>query len=304
MSESTLTIEVYQQGALGTVLAVTPGDADGHVVTVLGYAAELDGGEGFAWWDADSTAPADNIDIWGSGTGRWIRLPIGAGTPGITALTGDVTATGPGSVAATIANGSVTTAKLHASVQAALVDERTPLDDSVTAAKIDATDAPAIRAVLDLDSAYTASVDSGITVQPADHQLINIVALTDITGLSFPVVAGHMYQFEFQIKYSVTNVNFGAMFTANGPAFAAGDLAISIEYTNAVTSRAVQNGIATWDTVTGVSASSSLDSNIVIVRGFVTPTASDDVVGRFRCESNITDLTAKKGSFVTWRKLT
>jgi hypothetical protein len=48
---------------------------------------------------------------WDSTNQKWVALPPGASTA-ITAITGDVTASGTGSVTATIANGAVTTAKL------------------------------------------------------------------------------------------------------------------------------------------------------------------------------------------------
>jgi uncharacterized protein DUF5907 len=60
--------------------------------------------------------------MWNFGGAAWVKIAEGGSVNAITALTGDVTATGPGSVAATIANNAVTTAKI--------------LDDNVTLAKV------------------------------------------------------------------------------------------------------------------------------------------------------------------------
>ncbi|HRQ61912.1 MAG TPA: hypothetical protein PLO23_10470, partial [Alphaproteobacteria bacterium] len=50
--------------------------------------------------------------FWGCSTGGWVNIGTFGGGGGITALTGEVTASGSGSVAATIANSVVTNAKM------------------------------------------------------------------------------------------------------------------------------------------------------------------------------------------------
>lgn len=70
----TVTIAGTTASRLSTTLAANPGTTDGQVVVITGRSAVGDGGEGLAVWDADSVATADNATVWGSGTGRWIRV--------------------------------------------------------------------------------------------------------------------------------------------------------------------------------------------------------------------------------------
>jgi hypothetical protein len=59
---------------LSAELAALAGTTDGQAVIIKGRSAVGDGGEGVAVWDADSVETADNATVWGSGTGRWIRV--------------------------------------------------------------------------------------------------------------------------------------------------------------------------------------------------------------------------------------
>lgn len=77
-------------------------------------------GTAAAWTSADPTLAEGQVGIetdtnkfkFGDGVTSWISLPYVGTSGGITALTGDVTANGPGSAAATIASDAVTNAKL------------------------------------------------------------------------------------------------------------------------------------------------------------------------------------------------
>ncbi|MGE3681824.1 MAG: beta strand repeat-containing protein [Bdellovibrionales bacterium] len=61
--------------------------------------------------DVASTVPNDGeVLTWDSGTSMWV--PAAAGGSGITALTGDISASGTGSVTTTLSNSSVTSAKI------------------------------------------------------------------------------------------------------------------------------------------------------------------------------------------------
>ena len=74
-----------------------------------------------AFIQTDSTGDGEGVYVDDGVSGVWIQkasLGSGAGSA-ITALTGDVTATGPGSAAATIANSAVTNAKVATGIDAA-----------------------------------------------------------------------------------------------------------------------------------------------------------------------------------------
>lgn len=73
---------------------------------------------GYFWFETDT----GDFYGWNTGGAAWVKIAEATSVNAITALTGDVTAAGPGSVAATIAANAVTTAKI--------------LDDNVTLAKI------------------------------------------------------------------------------------------------------------------------------------------------------------------------
>lgn len=63
---------------------------------------------GYFWFETDT----GDFYGWDIGGAAWVKIAEATSVSAITALTGDVTATGPGSVAATIANNAVTLAKL------------------------------------------------------------------------------------------------------------------------------------------------------------------------------------------------
>jgi len=122
-NRNTATWDIQGQGidntSGGTPPAYTPGQTDSKFAINNANPPELYAWTGSAWAKVGGTVQTiDTFSVSGqtlsvslSSDGqpaRTVTLPAG----GITALTGDVTATGPGSVAATIANGAVTAAKL------------------------------------------------------------------------------------------------------------------------------------------------------------------------------------------------
>lgn len=64
---------------------------------------------GYFWFETDT----GDFYGWDTGGAAWVKIAEATSVNAITALTGDVTATGPGSVAATIANDAVTFAKMQ-----------------------------------------------------------------------------------------------------------------------------------------------------------------------------------------------
>lgn len=81
--------------------------------------------------DCSTAATCFYIKTSGAGNTGWSAVDPTASGGGITALTGDVTATGPGSAAATIANGAVTNAKL-ANPSISIAGTSTSLGGSIT----------------------------------------------------------------------------------------------------------------------------------------------------------------------------
>ena len=154
----------------------------------------------------------------------------------ISALTGDVTASGPGSVAATIASGAVTSGKLAASA----VTTATIADDAVTYAKLQNVSAsPRLlgRTTASAGNAEELTVTanlalSGGTLDIAASVLASIQAPTvlgsdqtngstvfaNCTGLALTVAANTNYWFEFLLLWqSGTGTNDGLKAAVTGP---------------------------------------------------------------------------------------
>jgi len=95
-----------KDGSDGTSVAEAAIGDDGHLYIGLTDGRVMDAGRARGKDGKDGTNGRTIIGGGGSGSGS------GGGGDGITALTGDVTATGPGSAAATIADGAITSAKI------------------------------------------------------------------------------------------------------------------------------------------------------------------------------------------------
>lgn len=102
----------------------------------------------------------------------------------ISALTGDVTATGPGSVAATIANGSITNAKVNAS--AAIDYSKLALANSVKASDID-SEATGSGRVLTSDGSGNATWE---TASVASYSFIGAAYMAVVFDVFWSAVGG------------------------------------------------------------------------------------------------------------------
>lgn len=131
-------------------------------------------------------------------------------------LTGDVTGTGTGSFAATIANDAVTYAKMQnvsatdrilgrQSSGAGDVEEITCT--AAGRALLDDADANAQRETLGLIRRKITTATTGVST-----------SYTDVTDMSFSVVAGTTYSFTFVVLAESSSTSGGVCLAANGPA--------------------------------------------------------------------------------------
>ncbi|MBU2652711.1 MAG: hypothetical protein KKA81_17425 [Bacteroidetes bacterium] len=111
----------------------------------------LGGGAGDGDTLADLSCTDGQVAKWNNGGGVWECAADNAGSGGITALTGDVTASGSGSVAATIANNAITNAKMA--------------DDAVGIAELSATGTPNSTTYLRGDNTWS-TVSAGAETDP------------------------------------------------------------------------------------------------------------------------------------------
>lgn len=154
--------------------------------------------------------------------------------------------------------------------------------------------------VYDIASGLTVS---SIVVLPT-NQINNDASadtMKDITGLSFPVVAGSYYWFRFFITYSASATATGSRWAINGPA---------LTFTNYWT----QNGVT--GTTTGIrnniiydggsvtSSSFSLTGNVAVIEGVINCSSSGTVIGRFSSEVSSSAITCQAFySYVEYKKI-
>lgn len=128
--------------------------------------------------------------------------------------------------------------------------------------------------------------------------------IADVTGLSFAVEAGKLYQFEFMILFSANATTTGSRWAINGPA-APTYLCYSSEYSLTSTTSTRNANVIAYDSPAGANATSgATSSNVAYLLGFIQPSASGTVIARFASEVSAAAITARAGSFVNWRKLT
>lgn len=139
-----------------------------------------------------------------------------------------------------------------------------------------------------------------IVVLGADVTNNNGVANTiqDITGLSFPVVAGQTYWFEFIIPYTSAATTTGSRWTISGPA-APTMLNYRSEYSLTATSVTV-NCATAYDIPAAANATSLTAGNIATIWGVITPSAGGTVIGRFASEILSSAIVAKAGATLRW----
>ena len=129
----------------------------------------------------------------------------------------------------------------------------------------------------------------------ADVANANAVANTiaDVTGLSFPVLAGSRYKFRFFIVYTSAVTTTGSRWSINGPA--ATDIFYTSRYTLTATSETVNNGNTAYGTPAASNASSLTAGNIAVIEGTLKATAAGNVIARFASEIAASAITAKLG---------
>lgn len=137
---------------------------------------------------------------------------------------------------------------------------------------------------------------------PSDVVNNNAVANTmqDVTGLSFPVIAGQTYHFEFFIDYTAAATTTGSRWSVDGPSFSR--LAYQSSY--ALTSSSLSfNNLATYNQPAASNATSAQTAgNLAWMAGLITPSVDGNVIARFASEVAGSAITAKAGSLLKWTR--
>lgn len=127
--------------------------------------------------------------------------------------------------------------------------------------------------------------------------------IADVTGLSFPVVAGSTYKFKFFIVYTSAATTTGSLWAINGPA-APTVLAMHSSYSLTNASLTQNEGISTYDDPATSNASSSSGPNIAIMEGIIIPSVDGTVIARFASEVAASAITALGGvSYVEYQQI-
>lgn len=123
--------------------------------------------------------------------------------------------------------------------------------------------------------------------------------ITSIPGLTFPVVTGQAYWFDFWIMYTAAATTTGSRFSLTGPATTF--LTFGSEYSLAATTTTRNANNLTFDLPAASNAtSSSTGSNMAHLWGMVIPSADGAITARFASEVTVSAITAKAGSFLQW----
>jgi hypothetical protein len=121
--------------------------------------------------------------------------------------------------------------------------------------------------------------------------------IADVTGLSFAVVSGETYWFEFVIAYTAAATTTGSRWAINGPTTTL--LNYRSEYTLTATSTTVNSATA-YDIPAAASASSLTAGNVATIWGIIKPSADGTVIARFASEISASAIVAKAGSTLRW----
>lgn len=128
--------------------------------------------------------------------------------------------------------------------------------------------------------------------------------MQDVTGMSFAVEAGKLYQYEFSILFSANATTTGSRWAITGPATPT-YLCYSSEYSLTATTTTRNANVVAYDSPAATNATSGdTASNLAYIFGMIQPSASGTVIARFASEVTEAAITARAGSVLRWWKLT
>ncbi len=157
-----------------------------------------------------------------------------------------------------------------------------------------------------LQSQSIVTVANDLNIATLSSNVINnnatLNTMQDVTGLSFPVTAGEMYWFKFEIAYSAAATTTGSRWSVSGPGSPT-VLCYMSEYSLAATTTTRNANLTTYDLPAAANATSgTTGSNQAIVEGVIQPSSSGNVIARFASEVANSAITALAGSRVLWQR--
>lgn len=125
--------------------------------------------------------------------------------------------------------------------------------------------------------------------------------IADVTGLSFSVLSGKTYYFQFIIPYTAAATTTGSRWSINGTA---GVATWTSEYSLTTTTTTRNANVTTYDLPAASNATSATTTNNrAIIEGYITPSADGTVIARFASEVSSSAITAKAGAVCYYQQL-
>lgn len=151
-------------------------------------------------------------------------------------------------------------------------------------------------------AAYVAN-NLNVVVLSSDVTNNNGVANTiaDVTGLSFSVVSGQTFWFEFVIPYTSAATTTGSRWSVNGPGSPT-LLNYRSEYTLTATTTTVNSATA-YDIPAASNATSLTAGNVATIWGIITPSSNGTLIARFASEVSSSAVVAKAGATLRWMRV-
>lgn len=129
-------------------------------------------------------------------------------------------------------------------------------------------------------------------------------SIASVTGLEFPVLAGKLYLFEFQIVYTAAATATGSRWSITGPASPT-RLTYRSEYSLTTTTATRNAHLQAYDQPAASNATSaSTTNNWAEIYGVIQPSVDGNVTARFASEVASSAIVAKAESFVRYRQIT
>jgi hypothetical protein len=125
--------------------------------------------------------------------------------------------------------------------------------------------------------------------------------IADVTGLSFSVLNGKTYIFEFNILYTAAATTTGSRWSINGPTTT--HLNYESIYSLTATTATFNALLQAYDSPAAANATSLTASNWAWITGIIRPSADGTVIARFASEISSSAIVAKAGSSVRYRQV-
>ncbi len=126
--------------------------------------------------------------------------------------------------------------------------------------------------------------------------------IADVTGLSFSVLNGKTYLFEFDIIFTAAATTTGSRWSINGPTTTF--LNYESIYALTSTSATFNAMLQAYDNPSGANATSATTgNNWAKINGIIRPSADGTVIARFASEISSSAIVAKAGSVVRYQQV-